>query len=72
LFYLTQKEKYGNFTDDMLKYQVVVSLFSALVEVGESAGKFYILQLKHNPTGVLQKQPTCGIAFRERFFQIKY
>jgi len=44
LFYLAQNEKYGNFTDDMLKYQVVVSLFSALVEVGESAERFYIIE----------------------------
>jgi len=46
LFYLAQKEKYGNSADDMLNYQVVVSLFSALVEVGESAERNLILAWK--------------------------
>jgi hypothetical protein len=34
--YLAQKDKYGNSADDMLEYQVVVSLNSSLFEVGES------------------------------------
>jgi hypothetical protein len=42
LLYLTQKEKYGNSADDMLKYRVMVSFFSPLVEARESAEKFYI------------------------------